>query len=156
MSNEKEINELKEWFLNEKKADESSFDDFLEYCLWRGLFNDSLMAKVAFTKANCEKLHKEFQSPIKRTAKLLGLTYKELAEQIGYTEGTLKNIVSKKNISISLTKTLEFLVKNNELNKKIDELGKQNELLKAELAKNRTETAPKTQNEPKPSQDIKP
>nr|WP_321311463.1 hypothetical protein [uncultured Campylobacter sp.] len=96
MSNEKEINELKEWFLNEKKADINSFNDFLEYSLWRGLFNNSLMAKVAFTKANCEKLHKEFQSPIKRTAKLLGLTYKELAEQIGYTEGTLKNIVSKK------------------------------------------------------------
>ena len=56
MSNEKEINELKEWFLNEKKADESSFDDFLEYCLWRGLFNDSLMAKVVFTKAGLKRL----------------------------------------------------------------------------------------------------
>lgn len=108
-----------------KKADINSFNDFLEYSLWRGLFNDSLIAKVVFTKANCEKLYKEFQSPIKRTAKLLGLTYKELAEQIGYTEGTLKNIVIKKDISISLTKTLEFLVKNNELNKKIAELEKQ-------------------------------
>lgn len=116
MKYEKDINSLKEWFLNEKKADINSFNDFLEYSLWRGLFNDSLIAKVVFTKANCEKLYKEFQSPIKRTAKLLGLTYKELAEQIGYTEGTLKNIVSKKDISISLTKTLEFLVKNNELN----------------------------------------
>lgn len=37
---------------------------------------------------------------------------------------------------------------------KIAELEKENELLKAELAKNRTETALETQNEPNPSQDI--
>lgn len=120
MKYEKDINNLKEWFLNEKKADESSFDDFLEYCLWRGLFNDSLMAKVAFTKANCEKLYKEFQSPVKRTAKLLGLTYKELAEQIGYTENGLKNAVAKNQITDQLKKTLELLQENKELKNKLE------------------------------------
>ena len=131
MSNEKEINELKEWFLNEKKADESSFDDFLEYCLWRGLFNDSLMSKVPFTKFNCEKLFKEFQSPIKRTAKLLRLTYKELAEEIGYTESSLKTIVSKGEISEPLKKALlmlhnnyELKLENQELKNKLAELTK--------------------------------
>ena len=41
-----------------------------------------------------------------------------------------------------------------EQEKKLKELEKENERLKAELAKNRTETALETQNEPKPSQDI--
>ena len=120
MKYEKDINNLREWFLNEKKADINSFNDFLEYSLWRGLFNDSLMAKVAFTKANCEKLYKEFQSPIKRTAKLLGLTYKELAEQIGYTENGLKNAVAKNQITDQLKKTLELLQENKELKNKLE------------------------------------
>ena len=137
MKYKEETKELKEWFLNEKKADVGSFDDFLEYCLWRGLFNDRLMTKVPFTKANCEKLFKEFQSPVKRTAKILGLTYKELAEQVGYTEGTLKNIVSKKDISLSLVKTLEFLIKNYELNKKVNELEKQLTDLQNQLNKDK-------------------
>ena len=125
MKYEKKANELKEWFINEKKADEKDFSDFLEYCLTRGLFNDSLMRRVFFTKANCEKLLKEFQSPIKRTAKLLGLNYKELGEQTGYNEGTLKNMVSTGNISAPLRKTLEYLVQNYELNKKLNELQEQ-------------------------------
>ena len=41
-----------------------------------------------------------------------------------------------------------------EQEKKLKELEQENERLKAELAKNRTETALETQNEPKPSQDI--
>ena len=41
-----------------------------------------------------------------------------------------------------------------EQERKLKELEKENERLKAELAKNRTETALETQNEPKPSQDI--
>ena len=41
-----------------------------------------------------------------------------------------------------------------EQEKKLKELEQENELLKAELAKNRTETALETQNEPNPSQDI--
>ena len=120
MNYEKEINELKEWFLNEKKADIKDFNDFLEYSLWRGLFNGSLMTKVPFTKANCEKLFKEFQSPVKRTAKILGLTYKELAEQIGYTECGLKNAISKNKISDQLKKTLELLQENIELKNKLE------------------------------------
>ena len=78
------------------------------------------MAKVAFTKANCEKLYKEFQSPVKRTAKLLGLTYKELAEQIGYTENGLKNAVAKNQITEQLKKTLELLQENKELKNKLE------------------------------------
>ena len=41
-----------------------------------------------------------------------------------------------------------------EQERKLKELEKENERLKAELANNRTETALETQNEPKPSQDI--
>ena len=41
-----------------------------------------------------------------------------------------------------------------EQERKLKELEQENERLKAELAKNRTETALETQNEPKPSQDI--
>lgn len=36
---------------------------------------------------------------IKKTAKELGMTYKELGEAIGYTEGAIKNAIATDNVS---------------------------------------------------------
>ena len=64
-----------------------NYDDFIEYCKNRGMFGDDVpfYNRVVFTRPNIRKLYKEFRSPIKQASKLLGLTYKELGEQIGYT-----------------------------------------------------------------------
>ena len=52
---------------------------------------------------------------VKDTAKKLNLTYKELGELIGYSESALKAASSSGNISEQLTKSLELLLKNQEL-----------------------------------------
>jgi len=36
---------------------------------------------------------------VKKVSKELGLTYRELAEKIGYTEGSLKTFVSKNQVN---------------------------------------------------------
>ena len=45
---------------------------------------------------------------VKRVSKELGLTYKELGEKIGYTEGSLRRSVSTNQISSQLEKALEL------------------------------------------------
>lgn len=49
---------------------------------------------------------------VKETAKELGMTYKELAEEIGIAEGTLTNAASTGKISKQLEKSLELLKEN--------------------------------------------
>ena len=45
---------------------------------------------------------------VKKVSKELGLTYKELGEEIGYSEGNLRRSVSKNEISPQLKKALEL------------------------------------------------
>ena len=45
---------------------------------------------------------------VKRVSKELGLTYKELGEEIGYTEGSLRRSVSTNQISSQLKKAIEL------------------------------------------------
>lgn len=52
---------------------------------------------------------------VKLTCKELGFTYKELGEAIGYSGDSLKNIASKEEVSISITKAIELYKKNIEL-----------------------------------------
>ena len=86
------------------------------------------------------KRSKNFEHPVVKTSKLLRLTYKELAEQIGYTESSLKTIVSKGQISEPLKKALELLPRaiaaerlanNKQLEQLKNNLGKAIETLKA-------------------------
>ncbi len=58
---------------------------------------------------------------IKRTCKELGLTYSQLAEQIGYGEGALKTSVSTGKISNSMRKAIELYKKVLELENKLAE-----------------------------------
>ena len=91
--------------------------------------------------------------------KALELTKKEIIAELekirkeskgqGYTKEYFKALSNLKKDLLQ-----EQSIKIHELNKKIAELEKENERLKAELANNRTETALETQNEPNPSQDI--
>jgi transcriptional regulator with XRE-family HTH domain len=45
---------------------------------------------------------------IKSTCKALGLTYRELGERIGYSEGAIRNAVSGDKISEPLQKAIEL------------------------------------------------
>ena len=57
---------------------------------------------------------------IKDTCKSLGLTYRELGEKIGYSEGNLKTSVSKNQVSKQLETSIKLYLKNIELQKEID------------------------------------
>ena len=57
---------------------------------------------------------------IKETCKNLGLTYKELGEQIGYSESNLKSSVSRNQVSKQLEITIQLYLKTIELQKEID------------------------------------
>lgn len=48
---------------------------------------------------------------IKKTCKELGLTYRELAERIGYGEGAIKNSASSGDISEPMKKAIELIAR---------------------------------------------
>jgi len=48
---------------------------------------------------------------VKKISKELGLTYRELGEEIGYTEGNLRKSVSEDRLSSPLKKALELYLK---------------------------------------------
>ena len=107
-----QLKELSQWAIKEKGMNKEECDDFIAYCKERGMLNEdsTIMTKVPYTKSNCEKLYKENQHLVKKTSKLLGLTYKELAELIGYTEGGLRSAVNKNELSLSMQKSLEMIL----------------------------------------------
>ena len=57
---------------------------------------------------------------VKRVSKELGLTYKELGEEIGYSESMLRQSVSRKTISSQLQKVLELYIKTIRLEKELE------------------------------------
>ena len=65
---------------------------------------------------------KEEMHLIKRVSKELGLTYKELGEEIGYSEGNLKRAVHDNRTTSQLEKAIELYLKNLQLEKKLNEV----------------------------------
>jgi hypothetical protein len=59
---------------------------------------------------------------VKRISKELGITYKELGEEIGYTEGNLKRAVHDNRTTAQLEKAIELYLKNLKLEKKLNEV----------------------------------
>jgi hypothetical protein len=62
---------------------------------------------------------------VKRVSKELGLTYKELGEKIGYTEGSLRRSVSTNQISSQLERAIELyleIIKLKEKEQRTDEV----------------------------------
>ena len=68
---------------------------------------------------------------VKRVSKELGITYKELGEEIGYTESTLRKSVSDNRTTLQLEKAIELYLKNRKLeaeqekNKKMERMMKE-------------------------------
>jgi len=56
---------------------------------------------------------------VKKTAKELGMTYKQLGEAIGYKEGALKNAITTDKISEPMQKAIELYLENLKLKEKL-------------------------------------
>ncbi len=67
---------------------------------------------------------------VKKVCRELNLTYKQLGELIGYSEGALKTISSTGKISENLEKSIALLYKINELEKKIKDADNLKNVLK--------------------------
>ena len=67
---------------------------------------------------------------VKRISKELGLTYKELGEKIGYTEGSLRRSVSTNQTSSQLKKVLELYLEIRKLKEKEEQTKQIKELLR--------------------------
>lgn len=71
----------------------------------------------------------EEQNIIKKTCKELGMTYSQLAEQIGYGENSVSN-ASRGEVSKAMQKAIELYLKNLELEKQLQNSEKIKETLK--------------------------
>ena len=56
---------------------------------------------------------------VKKVCKELGLTYKELGERIGYSEGAINKAGHSGQISKSMQKAIELLIENENLKKRL-------------------------------------
>jgi len=72
---------------------------------------------------------------VKKVCKELGLTYKELGERIGYSEGAIKTAAASGKISEPMQKAIELYLKNLELEKELQEAKQIKETLKKWLSK---------------------
>jgi len=72
---------------------------------------------------------------VKRVSKELGLTYKELGAEIGYTEANLKRSVSTNQISKPLQTAIELYLKTIKLEAEINDTNQLRELINSFLNK---------------------
>ncbi|MDN5044952.1 hypothetical protein O8C96_04350 [Aliarcobacter butzleri] len=63
----------------------------------------------------------EDENILKRVCRRLDLTYAQLAEQIGYSEGNINKVASTGNISEPLKKAIELYLRNLELEKQLED-----------------------------------
>ena len=70
---------------------------------------------------------------VKKVSKELGLTYKELAERIGYTESNLRKSVSQNKISYQLEKAIKLYLRILELEQKLEDSEKSKREIKDNL-----------------------
>ena len=72
---------------------------------------------------------------VKRVSKELGLTYKELGEEISYSESMLRQSVSRDTISPQLKKVLELYLKTIKLEKELNKTEEVKDVLRSFLEK---------------------
>ena len=70
---------------------------------------------------------------VKKVSKELGLTYKELAEKIGYTESNLRKSVSQNKLSYQLEKAIKLYIRIRELEKEVEKTKKDNKAIKENI-----------------------
>ena len=67
---------------------------------------------------------------VKRVSKELGMTYKELGEEIGYSESILRQSVSKNKISSQLKRAIELYMETVKLKREKEETERMKDLIK--------------------------
>jgi len=67
---------------------------------------------------------------VKKVCKELGLTYKQLGEKIGYSEGALKMAIQRNNVSPQMQKAIELYLENLELKNKMKECEEMQKIIK--------------------------
>ena len=72
---------------------------------------------------------------VKKVCKELGLTYRELGERIGYSEGAIKTAAASGKISEPMQKAIELYLKNLELEKELEESKQLKQILQKWLLK---------------------
>ena len=72
---------------------------------------------------------------VKKVSKELGLTYKELADKIGYTEANLKRSVSTNQMSKQLKTSIELYLRTIKLEKEIEDTNQLKKLINTFLNK---------------------
>jgi predicted transcriptional regulator len=72
---------------------------------------------------------------VKKVSKELGMTYKELGEAIGYSEGALRKAVSKNILSPQLKRALELYLEIKQLKENQNKVKKTKEILEELLQK---------------------
>ena len=72
---------------------------------------------------------------VKQVSKELGLTYKELGEEIGYSESNLRRSVSTNQLSLQLKKALELYLENAKFKQKEKENKELKDILRTFLSK---------------------
>jgi hypothetical protein len=68
---------------------------------------------------------------VKRVSKELGLTYKELGKEIGYSESNLRRSVSTNQLSLQLKKALDLYLENSKFKQKEKETKELKDILRA-------------------------
>jgi len=72
---------------------------------------------------------------VKKVSKELGLTYKELADNIGYTEANLKRSVSTNQLSKQLETAIKLYLKTIKLEQEIEDTNQLKKLINTFLSK---------------------
>ena len=72
---------------------------------------------------------------VKKVSKELGLTYKELAEKIGYSESNLRQSVYTNKVSLQLKKAIQLYIETLELKKKVNEAENFKSILRTFISK---------------------
>ena len=80
-------------------------------------------------------MEKKEEHLIKRVSKELGLTYKELGEKIGYSEGNLKKAIYDNRTTSQLEKAIELYLEVLALKKKEEETKQFKKILKTFILK---------------------
>jgi len=80
-------------------------------------------------------VEKKEEHLIKRVSKELGLTYKELGEKIGYSEGNLKKAIYDNRTTSQLEKAIELYLEVLALKKKEEETKQFKKILKTFILK---------------------
>jgi len=94
------------------------------------LENEEAITRLANSLGIKDVSYFKNQNIVKTTCNELGMTYKELGEAIGYSEGALKTAVSTNKISKSMIKAIELYKKTLELEKELENSNKIKSTLK--------------------------